>query len=345
MRLSAVRAIGLAASVLLGGVLLFAAWTKAIDPLAFEEQIRAEGLEGFLSARALAFVALGLEIGLGAALLLGLRRLAVLVPAGLLILFFLFLTGRAYAYELRGIERETTSCGCFGQLVERSPAEAFWGDLALLVPPYALAWLGRRPRRWRGEMGPVGEPSAPERAGSWPWIRGGAVAVTLAAGLALAWRAPDLPLDDLATRLKPGVETRALCAGADGSPERICLDGLVPELDAGRHLVVLADLDDEAFQARFDELQGAALASPEANLWVVADATPEELHAFTWRFGPAFGIRLAPAALLRPLYRRLPRSFEVRDGRVSETWSGVPPLASTPVAAGAGIAAGPQPFE
>ncbi len=305
--------LSLAAAVFLGAVLLFAAWTKAIDPVAFEEQIRVEGLEGALAARTIVFVALGLEFGLGLALLLGLRRAWILVPTGLLILFFLFLTGRAYWNEAHGIVRASASCGCFGHLVERSPAEAFWGDLALLGLPYGLIWVGR------------GLGRGPQKA---PAPRLGLVALGTLGGLLLTWKAPVLPLDDLATRLRPGVETLALCAGAPGSVERLCLDALAPELDAGRHIVVLADLEEESFVGGLETLQQAVLASPEPMLWVLADATPEELHAFTWQWGPAFQIRLAPAALLRPLYRRLPRSFAVEDGRVTATWPGLPPLAA-----------------
>jgi hypothetical protein len=39
-----------------------------------------------------------------------------------------------------------------------------------------------------------------------------------------------------------------------------------------------------------------------------------------------------PQALLRPLYRRLPRSFRVEDGRVTATWAGLP--ATIPAEAG-----------
>jgi uncharacterized membrane protein YphA (DoxX/SURF4 family) len=295
---------GLVGSVFLGMVLLVAAWTKALDPAAFAEQIRGEGLDGLLSAEVVAWIALALEIGLGLALALGLRRPAVLVPAGLLILFFLFLTGRAYLFDLRGIERETAACGCFGNLVERSPAQAFWGDLVLLVPPWLLAWWGRR----RGGRQPLAAPAL-------------AVLGTVA-GLAFAWKAPDLPLDDLATRLSPGVSIASLCAGT--GDERICLDGLAPELEEGEHLVVLLDLTAELDPATFDALQARALAGGSPSLWVLADASPEQLHAFTFRWGPAFHIRLAPTTLLRPLYRTLPRSFRVEEGLVVETWSGLP---------------------
>ncbi|MEZ5333323.1 MAG: hypothetical protein R2991_15060 [Thermoanaerobaculia bacterium] len=298
------RWVGIVGGVALGAVLLFAAWTKALDPGAFAEQIRAEGLDGVLSAPTVAWIALALEIGLGFALLFGVRRPAVLVPAALLIVFFLFLTGRAYWYDLRGIEREASACGCFGHLVERSPAEAFWGDLALLGVPWLLAWWGRSRERRRGLAAPV------------------AAVLATVAGLVFAWKAPELPLDDLATRLSPGVTLSQLCAGSGA--ERICFDGLAPDLEEGEHLIVLLDLTDELDEAAFDALQSWSLEGREPAVTVLADASPEQLHAFTFRWGPAFEIVLAPGPLLRPLYRTLPRSFRVVDGTVVETWPGWP---------------------
>lgn len=291
----------------LGLVLLLAAWTKAIDPAAFVEQITAEGLDGLLPAGVVVFVALGLELAVGAALVLGIRRPWVLVPAVLLVAFFLFLTGRAYVNDLRGIEAPP-SCGCFGNLVDRTPAEAFWQDLLLLVPALALAFVGRR------------------RGRPFPWRRLVVVGLITAAGLGLAWRAPGLPLDDLATRLRPGVETRELCAGRSDDPEYVCLDALMPELDEGEHWVVMTQLHEEAFVAGIDGLHDHSLANGEPRLWLLSDVEPEELNTFTWQYMMATEIRLAPATLLRPLYRALPRSFRVRDGVVVETTFGLPAL-------------------
>jgi len=299
------RRLGTAGGVFLGLVLLVAAWAKALDPVAFAEQIHAEGLDGLLGAGALALLALALEVGLGLALVLGVRRLWVLVPAAILVAFFLFLTGRAYWRDLQGLA-PAEGCGCFGNLVQRTPAEAFWQDLLLLVTPLALAFLGRE----RG-----GRRVPPLRTA----VAGfGAVAVAL-----FAWRAPELPLDDLATRLKPGVRVGAICAGEEG--ERVCLDTVAPELADGEHLVVLADLADPAFGAAVEELNAAARDPGAPGLVVVAPATAEGHNAFYWRFGPAFPIREAPAGMLRPLYRRLPRSFRVREGEVIETYPGLPP--------------------
>ena len=62
------------------------------------------------------------------ALLLGVRRLWVLFPALLLVAFFVSLTGRSYWLAAHGVKDSAANCGCFGNLVQRSPA--FGADLA-----------------------------------------------------------------------------------------------------------------------------------------------------------------------------------------------------------------------
>lgn len=301
------RVLGTAGGVFLGLVLLVAAWAKLIHPGAFAESIRLEGLDFLLPATAVAYVALTLEVGLGLALVLGVRRLGVLVPTTLLVIFFLALTGRAWWLDAHGLRSADAGCGCFGNLVERTPEEAFWQDLALLLPALALAFVGR---------------SLP--AEGLPSKRLAVVAAATLGALALAWKAPDLPLDDLATRLKPGARIGELCTGRGG--ERICLDFLAPELATGEHLVVLADLEDPAFAGEVPALNAYVLAGREPKLLALSASPPEARRSFEWTQGPAFEVREAPPSLLAPLYRRLPRSFRVRDGAVVATYSGLPPL-------------------
>lgn len=314
------RTLGFVGGLVLGAVLLIAAYAKLLDPVAFTEQIRTEGLDVVLSAQTVAFIALGLEVGLGLALVLGIRRWWVLVPATLLVAFFLVLTGRTYWLDRQGLLDETSSCGCFGNLVDRTPAEAFWQDLALLVPPLLLAWIGRD-RLTR----------------SIPPLRTAGVAAGTVAALIFAAQAPDLPLDDLATRLKPGVEVDDLCTGANDN--RVCMTLVVPELMQGRHVVVMAQLDepeaksDAKSEAKSDaiveavpQLNDYAMRGAGPRLWVIGELTPERQNQLYWQWGPAFDLRAAPASLLRPLYRRLPRSFLVEDGEVVETFRGLPPL-------------------
>lgn len=295
------RWLGTIAGVFLGAVLLVAVWAKALDPAAFAEQIRIEALDVLLSAQTIALIALALEAGLGLALVMGVRHLWVLLPASLLVAFFVFLTGRAWWMSAHGL-REAEACGCFGNLVQRTPAEAFWQDLLLLVPALLLAFLGR------------------ERSVRFPAIRVAVIALSTAAVALFAWKAPDLPLDDLATRLHPGVNIEEMCAG--GRDEAVCLDTVAPELRQGEHLVILAKLEDPALEAAVDELN--AYADRGGDLWLLSASPAEQHRAFFWRWGPAFEVVEAPEPLLRPLYRRLPRTFRIRDGRVIETWAGLP---------------------
>lgn len=307
--------VGTIAGVVLGVVLLIAVWAKMLDPAAFAEQIRTEKLDVLFAAGTLALLALALEAAFGLALLLGVRRLWVLVPAVFLVTFFLFLTGRAWWLSAHGLRDAAASCGCFGNLVQRTPAEAFWQDLLLLVPPLLLAFVGRS-----------------RTAPTIPPMRTAVVAVGALAVALFAWKAPELPLDDFATRLHPGVQVDTLCAGG-GAGERgaVCLSTVAGGLQQGDNLVVIADLSkvsggaDPALTATVDQLNTAA-GNPEGpKVWLLTAATPEQLTAFNWTMGPVFQVVEAPPELLRPLYRRLPRSFRVKDGRVTETYAGLPP--------------------
>jgi uncharacterized membrane protein YphA (DoxX/SURF4 family) len=299
-------AVGVAGAFVLGLVLLVASWAKVLAPQAFVEQIRLEGLDFLLPATVVAFLALGIEIGLGTALVLAMRRWWVLVPAALLVLFFLFLTGRAYWLDAHGLLPEGAGCGCFGALLERTPAEAFWQDLLLLVPPLLLAFVGR------------------PRGARFPRVRTAVTLLVTAAALLFAWKAPSLPLDDLATRLKPGVEIADLCSGRGA--QRICMDLLLPELASGEHTVILTGLEDSVRDA-VPALNESVFADDGARLWALTAADSADLQAFQWSAGPAFEIREAPPGLLAPLYRRLPRSFRVTDGTVTATYDGLPPEA------------------
>jgi uncharacterized membrane protein YphA (DoxX/SURF4 family) len=308
------RWIGTAAGCLLGAVLLVAVWGKALDPAAFAQQIHGDGLDRLIPAGALALAVLALEAGLGLALLLGVRRLWVLVPATLMVAFFMLLNGRAYWLAAHGKGGEDASCGCFGNLIQRTPAEAFWQDLLILGLPLTLAFLGR-------------DRNLPRL----PPVRTALVAAFALAAPLFAWRAPGLPLDDLATRLKPGATMGKLCAGGGAA---VCLDTVAPELDRGNHLVVLDDVDDPALARAVAALNAYAGAPGAAAVWVLTASDAARQRLFFWRWGPTFRVVEAPAELLRPLYRRLPRSFAVQDGRVTATFSGLPPLPGVATAGG-----------
>jgi len=301
------RYLSVAGSVFLGAVFLVAAWAKSIDPVSFAGTIRAEGLEILLPAFAIGLFALFLEWALGAALLFAVRWRWVLIPSTGLVIFFLFLTGRKYWRWSQGIEVDS-SCGCFGNLVQRTPAEAFWQDLMLMVPALGLAWLasGVRP----------------------PRLRLGAALLIGVLMTVFAWRAPELPIDHLATKLKPETAVLDHCVGAEGDGQ-VCMDAILPELREGEHLVVFAALDDPAFieaVPALNELALDAMSGEPPGFWVVTSAGADEIPTFRFPHGPIFELPDAPEVLIRPLYRRLPRSFRTSDGIVTATWDGLPPI-------------------
>jgi uncharacterized membrane protein YphA (DoxX/SURF4 family) len=133
-------------ALFLGGVLVLAVFGKLGEPVAFVEQVREEGLDFLLPANLVVLLALGLEMALGLALVLGSRNRWVLLANGLLIGFFLFLTARNYYLVLTGVRDAAYDCGCFGVFLQRTAPEAFWQDLLILVPPFVLATLSRRAR-------------------------------------------------------------------------------------------------------------------------------------------------------------------------------------------------------
>jgi len=303
--------VGSAAAVFLGVVYLVAAGGKALVPDAFVEQIRLEGLDLLLPATVVALLAFAVEGAVAVALIGNLRRLWVLVPTTLLTVLFLGLNLRVWWLTSQGLREVSASCGCFGNLVERTAGEALVWDLAILGLPTLLVWFGR-----------------PHGGRRLPPLRTALVAAAAIAAPLFAWRSPHLPLDDLATGLAPGVTVSELCAGADD--DRVCLDLLVPELASGEHLVVIGGLDDEAFTGVVPRLNAHAKLARGGGatpLTVLAGGGAEEHRAFFWQYAPVFALKEVPEAVLTPLYRRLPRSFRVVDGAVTETWSGLPPLA------------------
>jgi hypothetical protein len=288
-RSRAATTLGTVSGVLLGLVLVFSAWAKALDPAGFAELIVERGLMPSSLAFWGGVAVIAFEAALGACLVLNLRRPAVLVPAALLMLFFLALSAWTYFYP----SKEASSCGCFGNLIASSPGQALARD-AVLMGLALLAFAGL-PRRAAGRLRP---------------------ALAALAGLAFgafALAAPSLPLDNLATRLKPGITAASLR-----------IDEVIPELQDGTRLVLLLDRADEQTRGEIARVnEQLALARPDA---VFGLARPDDALAneFQWTAGPAFEVRDAPQSMLKPFYRRLPRAFLVENGEIVKVWEGIP---------------------
>jgi hypothetical protein len=276
------------AARLLGVILLVAAYAKAIDAHGFSALLRDMLPVPPAVAYPATLALLAFEAGLGATLLAVPRHPGVLLVASATFLGFVGVVVWQLVQPDTGV-----GCGCFGQLVERTPRQAVVEDVGF-VALVALAWVGRE-RSARLRLGPA--------------------VVGVVAAVALAVAAPRLPLDDHATALAPGV-----------SVEATHLDEIVPELRTGRHLVLLLDRADPATSARIPQLNRRLnLPNGPTPVWGVADDDRELAVAFLWSAGAAFDVRGAPPRMLRRLYRTLPRSALVDGGHVIATWSGFPP--------------------
>ena len=118
--------------ILVGLLFIFSGLIKANDPLGFsyklEEYFEVFHLTVFNDyAAILAIFLCGLEIILGAALLLGIYAKKVAWGLLGLIFFFTFLTFYSAYFKV------VTSCGCFGDAIPLTPWQSFSKDLVLFV--------------------------------------------------------------------------------------------------------------------------------------------------------------------------------------------------------------------
>lgn len=297
--------LGTGAGMFLGLVLVVGLFAKMGDPHAFTQVIERQGLDFLLQGRAVMFIGLGIEALLGFALLLGVRRSWVLWSSVALVLFFLFLTGRHYYLHAHGLAAADESCGCFGDLVQRTPGEAFWQDLLLLFPALLLAFVGR-----------------PSASAPFPGLR-----LALAGGLTTAALIYAAGVPKPPPALRDGAPIAEICVG-EGTVEegRLCLNAVLPELAEGDHAVVLVDLDDADFLSRMDALAEYTDAMAGPTLWVLCPAGDERLDEFAFEHQPNFSLIAAPRSLVDAMSERRPRSFRVRDGAVTVSWENWPPF-------------------
>ncbi len=270
-----------------GFMFLAAGLLKGLDPAGFAGQIAQD--VPFLSGMSVPLAAAGIavETALGTAYLLGFRRKWLLAIGLVLVVLFIGVTIPKLGSD------EATDCGCFGNFVVRTPAQVLMEDLGM-----AAGLL----------LGFIGGPGSRLR----PW-RAAVLAPAAIIGMVLPLAAPALPLDNFATRLKPGATMADLQ-----------LLEAIPDLEYGAHVIILADDSLDACQDVPESLFDFVQARPEAQVWLLRPSDVLAREGATWLC--LFGTELVeiPALVAKPLYRTLPRSFEAADGMVTRTWVGLP---------------------
>lgn len=283
------RIVGHLCRLALAWVFLFAGAIKALDPDGFAAEVGQYGIVTGTLASGLAYILIPVEVALGAALLLNFRPTIALAASTLLMAIFIGAIGYALATD-----RPLQGCGCFGRAVVRTPQQTLVEDLVFL----AAGVVGLAALRGAGE--------------GRRWKAAAVGVVALASGAFVA-ASPSLPLDDVATELKPGVlwaDLGVALAEAD--------------LTQGRHIVVLLGMRDEASAAAIEPLNELAASGrfPMIGLHGEDEAAYNE---FFWSRGPAFPIYALASSDMKRLHRRLPRLFAVADGTVTATWGAIPP--------------------
>jgi len=198
--------------VILGGVLLLAAAIKLPDMALFTRQILDYGLvPSWPLAAAGAWGFLLAELILGAALVTGYRPSLALSLTSILLVVFIGITG--YAWKTGVVE----DCGCFGELLKRTPGQALVEDLFLLAGAVAALIL-HRPRETRFDR-----------------LRLGMVMVAAVAGLILPW------VFGLSFSTLPSGEADQGVSNPLGAVH--VKEGKAPDLWTGRWLVEIMDTE------------------------------------------------------------------------------------------------------
>jgi len=273
----------------LGGVFLLAGIMKGVDPLEFARQVGTYHLVEGKAALGAAYLLIPLELALGTALVVGYRGRAAAGAA--VALLILFMGATAYAWS----QGKTEECGCFGSIASRTPGEVLAEDTGFLILGLLAFFLsGRTPIRGR-------------------W-RGAIVASVLMLGILLPVSAYALPLDPLVTRLKVG-----------RSAGELPLSESPVDLAQGEHLVALLDLDSPDSRRLVKDLNALAKAPGRPDVIAFYGGEVDEKMVFCFNYHPAFEVVAVPRADLKLLYRKLPRFFRLRQGRVVQIWEGRPP--------------------
>ena len=276
-------------AVALGMIFLAAGLLKAVDPAEFARQIETYGIVGGRAATVLAYLIIPLELALGTALMVGYRPRPAAAATGALLLVFMATT--AYAWS----QGKTEGCGCFGSVVSRTPGEVLLEDTGFLALAVLVMLFAGKPRRH-------------------VWRLASVLGMVLAAGIALPAAAYALPIDSLVTDLKVGRRVEVL--PLKESPV---------DLSKGRYLVALLDLNAADARETVKRLNQLGAVAQAPGIIAFYGGEVDEKTIFCFNTQPRFEVVAVPRADLKRLFRKLPRFFQLDEGKVSRIWENAPP--------------------
>jgi uncharacterized membrane protein YphA (DoxX/SURF4 family) len=290
-------------ALLVGGTYIVAGVLKSLDVVGFARDIALHGIIGNGLSAVAARVLIPFEIAVGAAAILGYRRRWAFVLLAASLVLFIGATGWAWAHG------NTEGCGCFGRYAERTPLTVIVEDAFLLVA-CAIGFL-LTPRQAAATAAQAAAAASTAAAtGRW---RGAVVAALTVAAAAFALASPHLPIDGIATALRPGATLSDLG-----------LAQIAGNLDQGERLLVILVLDEEPSRKAVEGLNALAQAPGALPISGLTSAPEDKRAEFFFTYGPTFELLEVPSADLRRLYRRAPRVFRVHNGAVLRVWDTIP---------------------
>ena len=263
--------------IALGSVLIVSGLMKTLDAQSFLATLPYYHLPDWL----IPFGALipAVEIVIGFAFIVGLTLpLTTLAAVGLLVVFSALLV-----IGMAGGELET--CGCFGRLLEQSPASALSRNLILLILT-ALIWNYYR----RISL-------------SWPiWKVSPAVAVLLLAGTMTGYTVHAPQIDDSLARV------------GEFFPTENILSDEIPDL-IGEHFLFVFSVDCEHCWNVIENVKTIA-ADSIFSVMGIAGSSPSNIAWFKETFDVQFPIYSYDVQTFREAFRTWPALFYVQDGLI-----------------------------
>lgn len=277
----------LLSSFLVGGVLLFSAYTKLLSPQAFVTTI---GDYGLLPSGLELMVATGvvaLEFALAVLLITGIqRRLAATIAMPM---FLLFVGLLVHAMRI-GLE----SCGCFGEAISIPPPIELAIDIALVFLTGVVLWRGEEIQVGSGRLGSV--------LGWGSFLLG--AALFLAAGPAVHGE----------ESLEVTAEQLALLETAS-PPVPIPEDGLIFFFSA----------DCPHCWSFAGAVEGLATRLEAFEVRAVTMSDPQALDEFRRDFLPSYPIHVVTSAQFHQITNEYPAAVWLQGGEIVKGWSGYVP--------------------
>jgi len=291
----ALRLAGHLCRLLLAAVFLTAGLLKALDPEGFAREVSSYGILAGSAATVFAYLLIPVEVAVGSALLVNFRAVSSLGIASALMLLFI----GAISFALI-TDQPLEACGCFGRNMPRTPQQTLAEDVGFL----AAGLFGVFALRSGAAAGPV-------IASASRW-KAPALAATALASTAFVIASPHLPIDDVATALRPGVTWESLGVALAET-----------DLSKGNHLVVIMGMKEASTAAALPQLNSLAATGRVPLVGLYAD-DDSAYGQFFWTHGPAFPLYHVSPPDLGRMHRRLPRLFALRSGVVTATWEQMP---------------------